>query len=135
VVECLEAALWCFDRTDSFEAAVLEAVNLGDDADTTGAVCGEIAGLAERRRTHGAMGGRGRLSVSPPHPATILPRVARTSPHRSGSERSWPRYRMTASWSARSTPALDIASMASAAVMTYLKVLSGIVTFAGDGGA
>jgi len=44
VVESLEAALWCFDRTDSYEAAVLEAANLGDDADTTAAVTGQIAG-------------------------------------------------------------------------------------------
>jgi ADP-ribosyl-[dinitrogen reductase] hydrolase len=44
VVDCLEAALWCFDQTDSFEAAILTAANLGDDADTTAAVCGQIAG-------------------------------------------------------------------------------------------
>ena len=44
VVECLEAALWCFDQTDTFENAVLTAANLGDDADTTAAVCGQIAG-------------------------------------------------------------------------------------------
>ena len=44
VVHCLEAALWCFARTDTFEAAVLAAVNLGDDADTTAAVCGQVAG-------------------------------------------------------------------------------------------
>ena len=44
VVASLEAALWCFDRTDSFDAAVLRAANLGDDADTTAAVCGQIAG-------------------------------------------------------------------------------------------
>ncbi len=44
VVDCLEAALWCFEKTSSFEEAVLAAVNLGDDADTTGAVCGQIAG-------------------------------------------------------------------------------------------
>lgn len=44
VVECLEAALWCFHKTDSYETAVLEAVNLGDDTDTTAAVCGQIAG-------------------------------------------------------------------------------------------
>lgn len=44
VVECLEAALWCFYRTESYEAAVLEAANLGDDADTTAAVCGQVAG-------------------------------------------------------------------------------------------
>lgn len=44
VVECLEAALWCFAHTDSFEQAVLAAANLGDDADTTAAVCGQLAG-------------------------------------------------------------------------------------------
>ena len=44
VVESLEAAIWCFAKTDSFEDAVLKAVNLGEDADTTGAVCGQIAG-------------------------------------------------------------------------------------------
>jgi len=44
VVECLEAALWCFHHTDTFEAAVLAAANLGDDADTTAAVCGQLAG-------------------------------------------------------------------------------------------
>lgn len=44
VVESLEAALWCFLTTDSFEAAVLTAANLGDDADTTAAVCGQVAG-------------------------------------------------------------------------------------------
>lgn len=43
-VDCLEAALWCFSRTDSFRSAVLAAANLGDDADTTAAVCGQIAG-------------------------------------------------------------------------------------------
>ena len=44
VVESLEAALWCFHQTDTFRDAILEAVNLGDDADTTAAVCGQIAG-------------------------------------------------------------------------------------------
>lgn len=44
VVDCLEAALWCFARTNSFEGAILAAANLGDDADTTAAVCGQIAG-------------------------------------------------------------------------------------------
>jgi ADP-ribosyl-[dinitrogen reductase] hydrolase len=40
----LEAALWCFAQTDSFAPAVLMAANLGDDADTTAAICGQIAG-------------------------------------------------------------------------------------------
>ena len=44
VVRSLEAALWCFYHSDSFEEGALMAVNLGDDADTTGAVYGQIAG-------------------------------------------------------------------------------------------
>ena len=44
VVESLEAALWAFHATDSFEEGALAAVNLGDDADTTGAVYGQVAG-------------------------------------------------------------------------------------------
>jgi ADP-ribosylglycohydrolase len=44
VVKSLEAALWAFHGAGSFEGAVLRAVNLGDDADTTGAVCGQLAG-------------------------------------------------------------------------------------------
>ena len=44
VVDCLEAALWAFHDANGFPDAVLRAVNLGDDADTTGAVCGQLAG-------------------------------------------------------------------------------------------
>jgi ADP-ribosylglycohydrolase len=44
VVRSLEAALWAFHRAADFQEAVLLAVNLGDDADTTGAVCGQFAG-------------------------------------------------------------------------------------------
>ena len=44
VVESLEAALWCFARHDDFRSTVLEAANLGDDADTTAAIAGQIAG-------------------------------------------------------------------------------------------
>jgi len=40
----LEAALWCIHRTDSFEEALTLAVNLGGDADTIGAVTGQLAG-------------------------------------------------------------------------------------------
>lgn len=43
-VESLEAALWCFAHTQSYEEAVLAATNLGDDADTTAAICGQLAG-------------------------------------------------------------------------------------------
>jgi ADP-ribosyl-[dinitrogen reductase] hydrolase len=44
VVKSLEAALWAFHDARDFREAVLRAVNLGDDADTTGAVCGQLAG-------------------------------------------------------------------------------------------
>lgn len=44
VVESLEAALWSFMTTETFEEAILRATNLGDDADTTAAVCGQVAG-------------------------------------------------------------------------------------------
>ncbi|HKG53992.1 MAG TPA: ADP-ribosylglycohydrolase family protein [Anaerolineales bacterium] len=44
VVKSLEAALWCFYQTDTFESAILRAANLGGDADTTAAICGQIAG-------------------------------------------------------------------------------------------
>ena len=43
-VESLEAALWWFDHTDTFEDALLAAANLGDDADTTAAIVGQLAG-------------------------------------------------------------------------------------------
>lgn len=44
VVDSLEAAMWCFVHTHGFKDAILMAANLGDDADTTAAVCGQIAG-------------------------------------------------------------------------------------------
>lgn len=44
LVESLEAALWAFHHTDDFRDGLLRAVNLGDDADTTGAVYGQLAG-------------------------------------------------------------------------------------------
>ncbi len=44
VVESLEAALWAFWNSSTFEEGALLAVNLGDDADTTGAVYGQLAG-------------------------------------------------------------------------------------------
>ncbi|MGE8131362.1 ADP-ribosylglycohydrolase family protein [Methylobacterium sp. NPDC080182] len=46
VIHTLEAALWCVSETTTFRDAVLLAVNLGDDADTVGAVTGQIAGAA-----------------------------------------------------------------------------------------
>jgi ADP-ribosyl-[dinitrogen reductase] hydrolase len=44
VVHTLEAALWSVWQTDNFRDAVLTAVNLGDDADSVGAVAGQLAG-------------------------------------------------------------------------------------------
>jgi ADP-ribosyl-[dinitrogen reductase] hydrolase len=43
-VKSLEAALWSFWNSDNFRDGCLLAVNLGDDADTTAAVYGQIAG-------------------------------------------------------------------------------------------
>jgi len=45
VVHTLEASIWCLLSTDNYKDAVLKAVNLGDDTDTTGAVTGGLAGL------------------------------------------------------------------------------------------
>ena len=70
VVDCLNAALWPVSRTTEFRTAILLAANLGDDADTTAAVTGQLAGalygqlgysqrlarktrLAEQYRSHG----------------------------------------------------------------------------------
>jgi len=44
VVQALEAALWAFWNSDDFEEGALAAANLGDDADTTGAIYGQLAG-------------------------------------------------------------------------------------------
>jgi ADP-ribosyl-[dinitrogen reductase] hydrolase len=44
VVKSLEAALWAFYRSSSFEKGALLAANLGDDADTTAAIFGQLAG-------------------------------------------------------------------------------------------
>lgn len=44
VVSSLEASIWAFNETDNFNDALLLAVNLGNDADTVGAITGQIAG-------------------------------------------------------------------------------------------
>ena len=44
VIDSLEAALWCFAHTNTYKEAVLKAANLGDDADTTAAIVGQLAG-------------------------------------------------------------------------------------------
>ena len=45
VLHTLEAAIWCLLTTSSYKDAVLKAVNLGEDTDTTAAVTGGMAGL------------------------------------------------------------------------------------------
>lgn len=45
VLSTLQAALWCLLTTESYSECVLQAVNLGRDTDTTGAVAGALAGL------------------------------------------------------------------------------------------
>ena len=45
VVHTLEASIWCLLTTTSYKDALLKAVNLGDDTDTTGCVTGALAGL------------------------------------------------------------------------------------------
>jgi len=44
VVQALEAALWSFAKSHDYREAILRAANLGDDADTTAAICGQLAG-------------------------------------------------------------------------------------------
>lgn len=50
-IDALEAAIWAVAGADDFAAAVLRAANLGDDADTTAAIAGQLAGAR-----FGAMG-------------------------------------------------------------------------------
>ena len=44
VIPSLGTAIWAVRSTDTFEDAVLTAVNLGDDADTVAAITGQMAG-------------------------------------------------------------------------------------------
>lgn len=45
VLDSLEASLWCLYRSKDFKDAVCEAVSLGGDTDTIGAITGSLAGL------------------------------------------------------------------------------------------
>jgi ADP-ribosyl-[dinitrogen reductase] hydrolase len=45
VIDTLEACLWCLLNSTSYAEAVLKAVNLGGDTDTTAAVTGGLAGI------------------------------------------------------------------------------------------
>ncbi len=51
VIDTLTASLWCSLRARDFSSGLLEAVNLGGDADTTGAVVGGLLGLRFGRRS------------------------------------------------------------------------------------
>ncbi|MBR7063908.1 MAG: ADP-ribosylglycohydrolase family protein [Treponema sp.] len=45
VIDTLESSLWCFLNNDNYKNVVLDAVNLGEDTDTTACVAGAMAGL------------------------------------------------------------------------------------------
>jgi len=45
VVDTLEASLWCLLTTNTYQACIIKAVNLGDDTDTVAAIAGGLAGL------------------------------------------------------------------------------------------
>jgi ADP-ribosyl-[dinitrogen reductase] hydrolase len=45
VIHTLEASIWCLLNCSSFEQAVLTAINLGGDTDTTGCIAGGLAGI------------------------------------------------------------------------------------------
>ena len=50
VIDSLEASLWCFLKTNSFEEAILRSVNLGRDTDTIAAITGGLAGLFYQKK-------------------------------------------------------------------------------------
>ena len=54
VLDTLDSAVWCFATTSSYRECVLKAVNPGEDADTTAAVAGGLAGIY-----YGSSGGSG----------------------------------------------------------------------------
>jgi ADP-ribosyl-[dinitrogen reductase] hydrolase len=45
VIDTLESSIWCLCNTENYEDAVLRAVNLGEDTDTTATVAGGLAGV------------------------------------------------------------------------------------------
>ena len=85
IVLALEAALWAVASTSSFEDAILAAANLGDDADTTAAIAGQLAGAlygvdGSRHLAGEAASITTRSSTSPT--ACTTSRSARSDPHR-----------------------------------------------------
>lgn len=45
VIDSLEAAIWCLLNSETYDACMIKAVNLGDDTDTIAAIAGGLAGL------------------------------------------------------------------------------------------
>ena len=45
VVDTLEAVIWCFMNNNSYDKCVIEAINLGNDSDTIGALVGSLSGI------------------------------------------------------------------------------------------
>lgn len=45
VVDTLEAVIWCFMNNNSYDKCVIEAINLGNDSDTIGALVGGLSGI------------------------------------------------------------------------------------------
>ena len=50
IIHTLEASLYCVQQTNNFSDAVLKAVNLGDDTDTTACITGALAGIMYGRK-------------------------------------------------------------------------------------
>ena len=45
IVDTLEAVIWCFINNNSYDKCVIEAINLGNDSDTIGALVGGLSGI------------------------------------------------------------------------------------------
>lgn len=45
IVDTLEASLWMLLNTNSYKEAIIGSINLGNDTDTIGAICGSMAGI------------------------------------------------------------------------------------------
>ena len=114
VIDSLEAAIWCTGKTTSFEEAVVLAVNLGDDADTVGAITGQLAGAiygaaaipapwlaplasglaSERRLSFSKPSAATRQAPVPPDQMLLLSSVSSTTPVESTCAKSktvcWP---------------------------------------------
>jgi len=58
VVDSIEAAFWCLLTTKTYRNCILKAVNLGEDTDTTAAICGGLAGIHYGYAAVGDMGSR-----------------------------------------------------------------------------